>query len=301
MFALMLVGLLCRRARFLDEGTVRHLADLAMYVVTPCVIVQSFARPFERPLLRGFLVTIAAAAGIMGVSLALAYLFFRKTTGERERRRRVLRFGVVFSNCGYMAIPLVQALLGEEGVFYAAAYQAVFNTVVWTVGVWMVTGGRGEDGARVKLRTIFLHPAILSVAVGMVLFLFSVDLPSVLARPVGYLAALNTPIPMLIIGYYLADLRPRDLFSHADEWGMVALRLLAVPLLALAALRALGVRGSVLVTLVLCAASPVATISTMFQAKFAGDPVLSSRTVSLSTLLSLLTLTAIVSLAMRLA
>ena len=296
MLILMLVGMLCRRLRFLDRETVKKLADLMLYIVTPCVIIKSFCRPFDRTLLAGFLTCGGAALAIHGVSILLALLVFRERRGKEGdgKRTKVLRFGTVFSNCGFMSIPLLDAILGEEGVFYGAAYLAVFNILVWTVGVLMVNAGKGK----VRLKTILLHPAILSVVVGLALFFSPVSLPEIVYQPVEYLSFLNTPVPMLIIGYYIAEVQWKSVFRRADEWLLYLLRLIVLPLLSLAALVALGVRGNALTASILCAAAPIATISTMFAAKYDGDAVFSARTVSVSTVLSLVTMTGIVGLSM---
>lgn len=101
------------------------------------VIVQSFMRRFDPSMLRGLLAAGAAALAVHVVSILIAHLVFRD---KDEARRRVLRFCTVFSNAGYMALPLQSALLGETGVFYGAAYVAVFNLVLWSYGLVTMSG-----------------------------------------------------------------------------------------------------------------------------------------------------------------
>lgn len=191
-------GLCAGRLKLLNTGAVKCMADVVLYVAFPCVIVQSFMRRFEPSMLRGLLAAGAAAFAIHAVSILVAHLVFRD---KDEARRRVLRFCTVFSNAGYMALPLQSALLGETGVFYGAAYVAVFNLVLWSYGLVTMSGDKkGLSGKK-----LLLNPGVIGLAAGLLVFLLSIPVPEVLAAPIRHLAALNTPVPMLIIGFYLAQ------------------------------------------------------------------------------------------------
>ena len=155
------------------------------------------------------------------------------------------------------------------------------------------------SGSRQNLspRKLILNPGVLSLAIGLMLFLARITLPTVLASPMGHLAALNTPLPMLIIGFYLAD---TDLKAALRDWrsyAAIGLRLLVVPLTALGILYLCGVRGTLLVSMIIAASAPVAASTTMFATKYDCDTGLSVNLVSLSTLLSLITMPLIVALA----
>ena len=288
LFLLMGVGAVCAKTKLLSDGAVKALADLVLYIATPCVIIKSCIRAFDPAMLWGFLTVAAVAAVTHGALMLLARWVFRD--GD-EGRRRVLRCATVFSNAGYMAIPLQQAILGDEGVFYCAAYVIVFNVFLWTYGLKEMSG----EG-RLSARKILLNPGVIGVAVGLTLFVFSVPVPTLLADGVGHLAALNTPVPMLIVGYYLAQTDLVAALKDGRGWLCIALRLLAAPLLALGGLLLCGVRGAVLTSCMICIATPVATSCTMFATRFDRNPRLSVNLVSLSTLLSVITLPLMVAL-----
>ena len=89
-------------------------------------------------MLKGLGITFAASLLSHAATIVIAHLFIHD---KDKRRENVLRFGAVFSNCGYMSLPLQNALLGADGVFYGATYIAVFNIVMWTYGVFLMDGG----------------------------------------------------------------------------------------------------------------------------------------------------------------
>ncbi len=287
LFILMALGVLCRKLKLLSDESVKGLSDLMLYLITPCMMLKAFQQSFDRAMLRGFLITAAATAVLYAAEIGLAVLLLRD---RDEARRRVLRFGAVFSNCGYMALPLLQSLWGSEAVLYGAAFNAVHVFYLWTYGLSLMNGGK----EKVSLKKAVVNPGTLSTLLGLLLFFCSFRLPTLIARPVEYLAAMNAPIPMLIIGYYLAGLDLRTVLRTRGEFVMLALRLVLVPLLMLGGLWLCGVRGVLLTTNVVCISAPVATIGTMFATKYDADPTLSAGMVAVSTVLSVLTMTLVV-------
>ncbi len=290
LFLLIGVGFLCGKTGILKEGAIKCCADLVLYIAVPCVIVQSFIRDYDPAMLRGLLLAGLAALLVHGIGIALAHLIFRD---KEEARRRVLRFSTVFSNAGYMALPLQQALLGETGVFYGAAYVAVFNLILFSYGLALMSGGVKS----LSVKKLVLNPAIIALPVGLVIFLFSIPVPEFLAAPVGHLAALNTPVPMLIIGFYLAQADIRSALRDKRGYVCIGLRLLVIPLLSLLCMRLCGMRGPLLISCVVAVSAPVAAAATMFATKYGQDTHLSVNLVSLSTLFSIATMPLIVSLA----
>ena len=288
LFILMGVGVACAKTKLLSDGAVKALANLVLYIATPCVIIKSCIREFDPAMLRGFLIVVAVAAVNHAVLVFLARVVFRDSD---ENRRRVLRCATVFSNAGYMAIPLQQAILGEVGVFYCAAYIIVFNLFLWTYGLVEMSGD-----TRLSAKKILLNPGIIGVVVGLTLFVLPISVPTLLTDAIGHFAALNTPVPMLIVGYYLAQTNLTSALKDGRGWLCIALRLVAVPLAALGALLLCGVRGDLLTACMICIATPAATSCTMFATRFDRNPRLSVNLVSLSTLLSVATLPLMVAL-----
>ena len=287
LFIIMGLGFLITKLKYLTEAGIKSITNLMLYLITPCMMINAFQRPFDASLLRGFLITAAATLGVFLLEIALALLLIRD---KNEARRRVLRFGAVFANCGYMAFPLLQALLGSEAVLYGAAYNAVHTIFLWTYGLALMCNGQ----EKISVRKALVNPGTVSVVIGLILFFCSVSLPKVLSQPIEMLAGLNAPVPMLIIGYYLANMDFHGVLRTKGEFIMLALRLVIVPLITLGVLYLCGVRGLVLTSTVVCVSAPVATMATMFATKYDSGPEFASGTVAVSTLLSIVTMTLIV-------
>jgi len=294
LFILIAIGFAGGKLKFITKEGVSCITDIMLYIVTPCVIVNACQKEFDSVLLAGFFKAFLAAIAAHLISIVLSRLFIKS---RDEARKRVLQFGVVFSNCGFMSLPLLDALLGQEGVFYGASYIAVFNLLFWSYGLLLMDKGH----SKLSIKKLILNPGTLPVIIGLIFFFCSYRLPSLIGTPVSYLSALNTPLPMLVIGYYISNLKLSGLFKGADEFAMLFLRLIASPLLLLALLYLLGIRGPLLIACIVSASAPVAASSTMLSVKFNADAKLSAGTVVISTLFSIVTMTLIVGAAQHLA
>ena len=290
LFLLIALGFICGKTKLITESGAQCLNNLVLYVVTPCVIIKSFIRTFDSSMLSGILLAATLAALVHIVSIGIATLVFRD---KDAARRCVYRFSVVFSNCAFMSLPLQQAVLGDDGVFYAAIYIAVFNISLWTYGVVMMSGNRQF----LSLKKIIFNPGIVGVIIGLCIFIFNIPLPELITEPISYIAALNTPVPMLFIGYYLSKSNLPDAFKDPKSYAAIALRLIIIPLITFGGLYICGVRGVILVSCVISASAPAAATTTMFAAKFERDVGLGVNIVTLSTLFSVVTMPVIVGLA----
>ena len=303
LFALMAVGAVCRRVRLVDETSVKGMVNVLLLVVTPSLIVDSFQRPFDSSMMHGFFWAFAIASFAHVAIILLARLFSR---GD-DRSRPVLRLAMVFSNAGFMGIPLEQAILGSEGVFYGIVYVVVFNFFMWSWGLYEMRGtGNGERGTENgerwrSLRPMIVNPGTVGLAIGLPLFFASISLPAILKTPISLLAGLNTPLAMLVIGFYLAGADFRRVVRMPSAYLAAAVRLVVFPLALLALLYPLRSHfpREMMLALVTAASAPVAAMVSMFASKFSRDVDLSVGLVSGTTLLSIFTMPPVIALAME--
>ena len=297
LFMLMAIGFACNKAKLLTEVSVKGMVNVLILIVTPCLIVHSFqAHAFKPDLLVGLGWAFVFSLLSPAIGMLAAWLFVRRVGVEQAS---VLKTSIVFSNAGFMGIPLEYALLGEDGVFYGVAYVVVFNLLFWSWGLVTFCGSLKE----VRVRTLFLNPGSVGVVVGLPFFLFSWKLPAFVGTPVRMMADLNTPLAMIIIGFNLAEAKFGPVLRLPRAHLVGLLRLVVVPFLFLAVvwgLRCAGVPfdSKMAVAITTAASAPVAALTSMFAVRYARDVSLSVGLVSGTTLLSILTMPPIVGLAM---
>ena len=293
LFVLMGVGAVLRKAKLVEERGIEGLVNLLILVVTPCLIIDCFQRPFDPSMLTGLgLAFLIAVAGHL-VVMALAAQVVRHPAADT---RKPLLLAAVFSNAGFMGIPLEQAILGETGVFYGIVYVVVFNLFMWSWGVRMM-----EKAARPawSWKTV-VNPGTVGILLGLPLFLFSARLPPFLGTSVRHVANLNTPLAMVVIGYSLAGAKLGRVLRLPAAYVATFVRLVAYPLLMVAALALFRphLDRRMALAVVIAAAAPVAAMVSMFAVKFGRDVETSVAVVCGSTVLSILTLPPVIALAL---
>ena len=290
LFILIGFGFVGNKTGIINKEGSKVMSDIVLYFVTPCLIINSFNINFDKTKLQGLLICLIGFFLIMVASIIVVHLVFR---GKDEQKKRVLRFAVVFSNAGYMGIPLQKAVLGDEGVFFGSACVAVFNVMVWTYGIICMSG----DKKSMSAKKLILNPGIIGVAIGLMVFLFSIQLPAPVATVLETMAALNTPMAMMVIGFNLAGSNILSALKDKSIYLVSFLRLIVIPLLSLFILVLCGIRGSVLVSIIVAASAPVAAATTVFAIKYDNDVKGSVNLVTFTTLLSIISMSAIVALA----
>lgn len=291
LFLMIGAGAICRIGRLVDDDGIRSLTNVELSIVTPCLLVMSFQREYSEAQLRIFGLCALIAFAFHALSIVFAHTIVRDRDASRQA---VLRFSTVFTNAGFMSLPLQQAVLGADGVFCGAVVVGFFQVLAWTYGVWLMGGGTKDFSAK----NVVLNPGVCGIAVAFALFVCRVRLPHVVASPLDSMAALNTPLAMLIIGYHLASSKFGAALRDAKALLVLALRLIVSPALTLAALWFCGLRDhTVFVATVIAASAPVAAITTIFAIRYGHKPQLSVELVSLSTLMSVATMPFIVGLA----
>lgn len=318
LFALVALGAAARLAKLVDDAAVKGIVNILVLLVTPSLIIDVFQRPYEAAMLRQLGVAFAIAFAAHVVAIAAASLIVR--SGD-DSRRPVLRLAIVFSNAGFMGIPLEHAILGDSGVFFGITYVVTFNLVIWSWGLWEMNsakctvenagnGAKSRDrrpsaarrpSSMIRNSSFIVNPGTIGMAAGLGLFLAGATLPQILAQPVKMMASLNTPLAMIVIGYYLAGAKFGRVIRCREAYVATFVRLVAFPAALLAALYPFrkALDSDMMLALVIAASAPVAAMVTMFSAKFGRDVDLSVGLVSGTTLLSIITMPAIIALALE--
>lgn len=294
LFLMITAGYICSRTRLITSRGASQMTSLLLYVVGPCLIISSFQIDSSEVGMKEIGIAFLVAILAQGLSVLLSLIVFRR---KPEMRKRLFRFAVAYSNCGFMGLPLAQAVMGEKGVIYASVYIVVFNVFVWTHGYMTMSGGTSGN----FVRKLLLNPGILGMVIGLPLFALHIHLPEILGTTLSSFADLNTPLSMVIIGTYVAKVTPRDFLSDLDVYLTAALRLIAAPLIFLIVLAALStvapIDPTIFVTCVILAAAPAAGNTVLFSAMFGGDARTGSKVVAVTTLLSILTMPVFTSVA----
>lgn len=280
MFIYLLIGYFLFRKKLVSTQGSADIGRMLLYVVMPTAILKSYLVDFSAEKLEGLAVSFILAILSLLLAIFIARIFFKKDAG-------IERFGVAFSNAGFIGIPLVQMTLGEEAVFYVASFVALLNILQWTYGVLVITG----DKSAVSFAKIRTNPIVLSFLAGILLFFLPVSLPAAVTGIISAIAAMNGPLAMIVLGVYLAQISLKSLFTDKRVYLASAVRLLVIPALTIVLMMLFPDKYHMIkLTILIAASAPVGSNVAIFAQIYDKDYTQAVKEVCMSTLFCIITL-----------
>lgn len=288
----MLLGFGLFRGKIISVEGSRTIASLLLWLAIPANIVNGFLMPYSDEGMRNLLISIGAALLVLFVAMLFGALFFRKNVIDN--------FAVAFSNCGFIGIPLVTNSLGKDAVFYLVGMVAFLNIFQLLYGVFLFAK-KEKTGRQVALE-LLRNPIILSSIAGFILYVARVGdrMPVVIDATVDGLSFLNAPLAMIVLGVYLAQADLKSLFTSKRIYLVSLFRLLIVPVATLLLLAVLPIDPVIRQTLFIASAAPVGANVAVYAQLYQEDYVYACKTVTQSTVFSIITMPLLMLLAVRL-
>ncbi|HPT30749.1 MAG TPA: AEC family transporter [Prolixibacteraceae bacterium] len=287
LFLIILVGILVSRAKIATEDWVEILNRFALWIGFPALVITLLARTDLSGGHYNRMIVVNSAYFVFCTLLAFPYSrLFRFS----RLRRRTFFLILAYGNITYLGIPVLQSVMGEEGLHSGAILSSVYVFWLLTLGLFLVETGDekpfhpGELG--LKLLT---NPLLLSVIAGLFLSVTGFKLPEIFNRSLSILAPSVTPIVLFSLGIFMGFQK----IGPLREWGHVFLFSLVIMLLlpgifCLVAKYTGWLGGLELKASILEAAMPVGLTSYALVQQYRLDTAFTARVVLLSTTLSLI-------------
>jgi predicted permease len=295
LFILMAVGFFAYKFRMFSDEGIKQMTDLLLMIVAPCLILYSFLHEkFTIAHVSGLIISAALAIGVHLFLITFSQLIYRKNIPENYRK--VLKFTAVYSNSGFMGLPLISAVIGIEGIFYGSVYIAIFNLFLWTHGVIIYQQNKENTSIfnRKFIIKAVLNPNVFAIVIGVILFFLVIKLPMQIDNSLNYIQSLNTPLSMIVIGGLMAKTNLKSLFSDIYLLPGIFMRNFAIPFLFIIFLHFFKLTGSVYMASLLQVACPVAGATVLLAEKFGADVNFSAKLMTISTLFSILSIPLII-------
>jgi len=283
LFLIMLVGAYASKRNIITEDVNKKLSEFLLNITVPLLVISSFQLDFSKDMLNNAAIVFIIAVGIHAASALLAKLLYHRYP---DSVKTVLKFITTFSNCGFMGFPVLESIYGKTGVFYGSIYVISYNLFLWTYGVMLFSGERDLK----TMKKALLNPGITSVAVGLLLFVFSIKLPYPILKTVETVGSMTTPISMIIVGALLAELDFKRIFSGFHIYYGTFVRLVLIPAIVYTVLKTVGFTGTLFGVCVVSVAMPAAANTAIFAQKYDGDALLASQCIGISTVISVITI-----------
>ena len=248
MAIIVIISFFFSRKNSFGKDASQYLSRLLLYVINPCMIVSTFDVDFSAAKLKSLSLAIAVSFAFHLAMIILATLLFARKKaaqgqtalqGQKSGRDSLSKIGIVFTNSGFIGIPLINGVFGSEGVFFLMGYILVFNVLLWIWGEWLMTG-------TMRPLKILTNPNVLACAAGLAVFCLPFKTPYVIIEPLKMIGACNGAASMILLGLLFAS------FGGAKEKSGQDKNAAASPALAFSRPIALPLARDVFLRLVVC-------------------------------------------------
>ena len=281
---LMLTGFFANRFGILGRDAQKWMSKLIINITCPALILSSVTTSQRLENNRMVLIIFGAA---IAYYLILPFLAKGCALAGPRNRRSEYACMLIYSNLGFMGIPVANAVLGKEAILYISTFMAIFNISIFSYGI-ILLGGTG--GGKLQFKKM-INPGTVSAVAAVLLYLGSISIPTLLLEPITAMGNTTTPLAMMVIGASLANGKVRDLFTEKSMILFTVLRLLGLPLVAWVVCQILGVQDRLLAgALILISGMPVASNTVMLCTELNRDGDYIAKGLLISTLASVVTI-----------
>lgn len=281
-------GFLMVRTKLVPSSGISNFAKLLMYVCQPALIIYSFMQAeFSVSLLWGMLFVFVFSLALMTVVIIICrFIVLRHKVSDVKYR--IYTLAICFSNCAFMGVPILEALLPDypQAVAFSAMFSLAMNILGWTLGSAVIT----NDMKYMSVKKIVLNPAVLALIVAVPLFVTGWKLPAELDNMITLLGRMTTPLCMLIMGMRLATMPFGAVFARPMQYLIVVLKQIVFPFIALLILMPLPVDQNLKISVYIMTACPVASVVLNFAEMLGEGQEQAASLVLLGTSLSAVTI-----------
>ncbi|MCF2683492.1 AEC family transporter [Faecalicatena contorta] len=282
MVILALAGVMSYKTGIVDEEINKKLSDLVLTLFTPILLFTSFQKEFTPSLLSGLGVSVVLSVLSFAVIWCICKIVVQK---QNQDYAAVEHVAIMYSNCGFIGIPMAQGIFGADGVFYMTAYVALANFLLWSHGIIVMSGKMDVK----SLKKVFTSPTIIAIILGVLCFFLQIRMPTIIEEPLEMIANMNTPMAMMVAGINIAQADLKHTFKKVRLYWLSFVKLIVMPMVLIGLFYFLPVDNVIKTVMILASSCPVGVTGSLFALRYGKDAVYASELFSMSTLLSIIT------------
>lgn len=297
-FILIGIGMILFRRKLLSEEGSKQLSGLIINVTNPALLICSALDDGPKASLRELGIALTAYAVVFALLIIVGFLLpcLLRVPKDLHYAYQML---TVFGNVGFIGIPLASAVLGSESLIFVSIFNLLFNILIYTLGISLLQRAARKQTAEGKTVSEnnfasgrlqkLVNAGTVSAVVTIIFYLGNLHVPVVISSALSYTGRATTLLSMLVLGVSVAQMKPKEIFSHPKLYLFTLLRQILVPIGCVLLMRNLIDNKLILNTMLLMVAVPAANMPLMLAKQMNMETDSISQGIILTTLLSLVT------------
>lgn len=286
MFAMLALGAWMKKRGMMAEQTFKDLGVFLLYVISPIVVFRGYLVPHNDINTSRLIVSFIASFLSLLMVIGIAFIIYRKDG--------MSVFASIFTNSGFMGIPLVVALFSQEAVFVLSPFLSWLFVIQWTLGIVVIT----KDIKSMSFFKVITNPVIVASIIGVIVYFLYIPIPTVVDDFLSRIAAMLMPVAMIVLGSSFANLSIKRTLLDRRVWLMVFVRLFVLPLFVIVALTFIAKDYSLVAyTLLVAMSAPIGANVAILAQQYDRDTQLAASQIMMTTLFSILSMPLMVAIA----
>lgn len=291
LFAIMMVGYFCYKKTWLDKNAYGKLSKIVINIMNPMLIIngvinKDIGNDYGKIIQNLILIVIYF---VLLISLSFLVVKLLKLKHSAESLYRLM---LIFSNVGFIGIPIISSVYGETSVLYIAFYILGYNFLLYTYGLHLVSlsvpGGQKKTG-KAAFKKMF-NAGVIACIAAIIIFACRITVPLPVKTFVSYMGEPAVPLSMVLIGASMAQQDMKKLFTDLKMYLFLIIRLLIIPMASALIVRNFAVDTEIAGIFILMLAMPVGSIVVLLAADQGADETCCTKGSILSTLFSVITI-----------
>ena len=290
LFMMLVLGYVLFKCHIFDEHTNQKISSLIVNCTSPLLIISSIASVKSDD--KSIVFLIMGAGVLMYLGFIVIGKLINRLLPFPQKDYPVYECMVVFANTGFMGYPVLISVFGQGSVFYASLLHMAFSLFIYTYAIMCLTK-RSDDGFHFEVKQL-LTPGIILLFVAVAIYIFDIQLPTVLLETIDSIGGLTSPLSMMMIGSSLALYPIKESFTDWRSYLFAVVRLFIVPLITMIVCRFLHIDPYYANIAIVTNAMPVASMVLMMATQYNANKEIVTRNIIVSTLLSIITIPIVV-------
>ena len=258
-------GFFVSKTGMMDEHTNAQMSRMIVNVFNPLLILSGSANSVGLIPLHTMGIVALIAVGMFAAFIVIGMLLSPLFDREPEQRK-IFQMMFVFSNLGFIGIPVVSNILGAEYVVYVNEFMLIYTIVFYTYGVALMDGKFSPASLKAMI-----NPGTIFGLASMLVIIFEISPPEFVRTAITYLGNVASPMALVAVGFS-------------------AVKLLGIPLLLLPLLRLAAPDRSLVSVCMVLFGMPIGNMPLILGTQKGIDGSTCSAAIILTTLLCVFTI-----------
>ena len=282
----MAIGFLAVKLKYLKAEIAASISKIIVRITLPFLIITTITSQNLSPEMLKNAVLLAVIEICILLLLFIGGALTGKLFGFTGSRKTIHKLMSTFGNVIFLGYPLITALYGQEGLFYAVIYALINDGMLWTLGVFMLVRDGKRKDARSPLWNL-INPNTVSFAISLIMLALGFRLPQLLHTALSGIGSLTTYLSMLFIGMTLATIDLKVIYKRISIFVLILIKMVLFPFVLILILRHLPLDRTLCGVLILQVAMPAQTVLTILANEYQSDFKYAAECVFITTILSL--------------